>query len=156
MIMKVKNTKLDILIEAICLLMLGGITLYIIFNWSSMPDKIPMHYDIAGQIDRWGNKSELILLPIISWAMYIFISIMEHFPQVWNTGVRVTEENAHRVYRILMSMIKTTKLIVVALFSYITICSVCAVSLSPWFLAIAMIVVFGNLVFWMVKLVRNR
>lgn len=154
--MKIKKTKLDIIIEVICLFMLSGITLYLIFNWASMPDKIPMHYDIAGEVDRWGNKSELIFLPVISWIMYIFITIMEKFPKFWNTGVQVTEENAQRVYHILKSMIKTTKLFTVVLFSYMTICSASAKNLSSWFLLISMVTVFGNLIFWMVKLFKNR
>ena len=27
-------------------------------------DLIPAHYNAAGQIDRWGNKSELLIFPI--------------------------------------------------------------------------------------------
>ena len=154
--MKVKNTKIDIVIEVICLLLLGGITFYLILNWSSMPDKIPMHYDIAGQIDRWGKKSEIIFIPVVSWLLYLLITVSEHFPQSWNTGVQITEENAPRVYRILKSMVKTTKLLMVIMFSYITICSVTARSMSPWTLVIEMGVIFGNLIFWMVKLFRSR
>ena len=156
MFVKIKNTKIDILIEMVCLLLLGGITLYLIWNWSSIPDKIPMHYDIAGQVDRWGNKIELLFLPILSWGMYILITVAEAFPKAWNTGVRVTEENAHRVYRILKSMIKITKLIVIAMFSYMTICSAVAKNLSSWFFVVTMFVVFGNIIFWTVKLFQNQ
>ncbi len=154
--MKIKNTKLDIIIEAMCLILLGGITLYLVFNWSSMPDKIPMHYDIAGQIDRWGNKSEIIFIPVISWILYLYITVTEQKPQIWNTGVQVTEENAFRVYRILKSMVKTTKLLMVIMFFYIAICSIAATNMSPWALVIEMGVIFGNLIFWMIKLFRNR
>lgn len=154
--MKVKITKSDILIEVICIFLLVGITLYLIGSWSSMPDKIPMHYNVAGQIDRWGKKAEIIFIPAVSWFLYLLISVSEQFPQVWNTGVRVTEENAQRVYRILKNMVKTTKLLVVILFSYMTVCSVTAVNLSPASLFLETGVIFGNLIFWMVKLFRNR
>ena len=30
--------------------------------------------------------------------MYIFLTVIENFPQIWNTGVTVTEENKDRVY----------------------------------------------------------
>ena len=28
-----------------------------------MPDKIPAHYGISGEIDRWGSKFEYIIFP---------------------------------------------------------------------------------------------
>ena len=30
-----------------------------------MPDVIPMHHDLAGNTDRWGNKMESFIFPII-------------------------------------------------------------------------------------------
>ena len=154
--MKIKNTKIDWIIEIICLLLLGGITLYLILNWSSMPDKIPMHFNVTGEIDRWGNKAEIIFIPVMSWILYGMITVMEQNPKIWNTGVQVTEENAPRVYRILKSMVKTTKLFMVIVFCYITICSITAQSMSSWALLIELAVIFGNLIFWMVKLFRKR
>lgn len=154
--MKIKNTKVDWIIEAICLLLLGGITLYLILNWSSMPDKIPMHYNAAGEIDRWGKKTEIIFIPVMSWFIYGLTTLTEKYPNSWNVGVQVTDENAPRVYRILKSMIKTTKLCMVIAFCYITVCSITARSMSPWALPIELIIIFGNLIYWLVKLFRNR
>lgn len=152
--MKIKNTRIDWLIEIICLLLLGGITLYLILNYSSMPDKIAMHFNIAGEIDRWGNKTEIVFIPIVSWLLYGFITLMEQFPKAWNTGVQVTEENADRVYRVLKSMVKTTKLFVVIVFFYITICSIKAQSMSLWVTLIELIVIFGNVIFWTIRLFK--
>ena len=154
--MKIKNTKIDWIIEGVCLLLLGGITLYLILNWSSMPDKIPMHYNAAGEIDRWGKKIEIIFIPVMSWLLYGLITLTEQNPKYWNTGVQVTEENAHRIYRILKSMVKTTKVFMIIVFFYITVCSITARSMSPWALLIELTVIFGNLIFWIVKLFKNR
>ena len=30
-----------------------------------MPDSVPMHYDLTGNIDRWGSKYENLLFPVI-------------------------------------------------------------------------------------------
>lgn len=30
-----------------------------------LPDKLPMHYDLQGNIDRWGGKTEELIFPII-------------------------------------------------------------------------------------------
>ena len=56
-----------------------------------------MHYDFAGNIDRWGSKLEILILPVIAWIIYVFMTILEKFPEAWNTGVKVTEENKERI-----------------------------------------------------------
>lgn len=37
-----------------------------------MPDKVPLHYDINGNIDRWGSKYENFLFPAIIVVFTIF------------------------------------------------------------------------------------
>jgi hypothetical protein len=109
-----------------------------------------------GEIDRMGSKLELLVLPIIGWLMYLGLSAVEKFPQIWNTGVTVTEENKERVYRILKNMMSTVKLIMVAVFVYLTINSSQAISLSVWFLPVFLILVFGPILFFIRKLIRER
>lgn len=37
-----------------------------------MPDRIPAHYNFAGEIDRWGSKYECFILPVIIIALAVF------------------------------------------------------------------------------------
>lgn len=150
--MPIKRSKYDIVINLICLLLLSGTAVYLFLNWSSIPDKIPGHYNAIGQVDRWGNKEELLILPIIGWAMYIGITVVEHFPQIWNTGVTVTEKNKKQVYRILKNMSGTIKLVIVITFVYLTANSVFAKSLPPWFLLVFLALLFGSMIFFLIKL----
>ena len=39
-----------------------------------LPDRIPLHYDAAGNIDRWGSKWESLLLPCIVLALAAVIA----------------------------------------------------------------------------------
>ena len=39
-----------------------------------MPDTIPMHQDLSGNIDRWGSKTESFILPIV----ILFITLFWH------------------------------------------------------------------------------
>lgn len=154
--MKLKNNKIDWIIEIMCLTLLIGLTAYLIFHWGSIPDKIPAHYDWEGNIDRWGNKSDLIFLPMMSWFLYLLITGLQQVPLVWNTGVKITEENEERVYRTLKYMLETLKLIVVADLTYITIHSLMGKSLSGWFTMIVLVAVFGDLIFWIVRLYQVK
>lgn len=39
------------------------------------PDRIPMHYDIAGNIDRWGSKNEQFIFPVTILFLTLFWQI---------------------------------------------------------------------------------
>ena len=91
--MKIRRTIPDWILEGISLLVIIGTTFYLIAGWNSFPDRIPVHYNAAGEIDRWGGKGELIFLFVMTWILYIGITLIQRFPQIWNTGVQVTQEN---------------------------------------------------------------
>lgn len=38
----------------------------VLFFWSRIPDSIPAHYTFTGQVDRWGSKNELLILPAVA------------------------------------------------------------------------------------------
>lgn len=154
--MQIKKNKYNIFVEIVCLILLIGVSIYLFVIWNSIPNKIPGHYNAMGEIDRMGNKGELLILPIVGWLMYIGLTVLEKFPQIWSTGVTVTEENKERVYRILKNMLSTIKLIMVAVFVYLTINSARVISLSVWFLPVFLILVFGTMIFFIVKLVREK
>lgn len=154
--MKVRNNKFDYIMEAVCLILLIGLTLYLSINWGNIPNKIPAHYDLAGNIDRWGKKAEILIVPIMSWFLYLMITALEQVPMIWNTGVQVTEENKRRVYRVLKYMIKSMKLLMVAAFSYLTFNSISGKPLSGWFTLISLGIIFGDLFFWIWRLFKVR
>lgn len=33
---------------------------YLAFAWSKLPEKVPMHYNISGEVDRYGSKTEML------------------------------------------------------------------------------------------------
>tara|TARA_R110002074_G_scaffold402205_2_gene604630 strand:- start:116 stop:763 length:648 start_codon:yes stop_codon:yes gene_type:complete len=39
--------------------------IYLAYIWNQLPEKVPMHWNINGEIDRYGDKMELILIPIL-------------------------------------------------------------------------------------------
>lgn len=154
--MKLKNSKMDIAMEIICFATLVGMTAFLVSEWSGMPEKIPMHYDWAGNIVRWGEKSELLFLPIMTWGLYAFITFLEQIPQIWNTGVTVTEENKVRVYRVLKYMIKTLKLFFALSFVYMVFHSVTMTNLPTWFTWVSILGTIVLIVFWIVRLLQVK
>ena len=43
------------------------------------PDTIPVHYDISGNIDRWGNKYEFLLFPFLTVVMGVFLGCVARY-----------------------------------------------------------------------------
>lgn len=39
--------------------------IYLAYIWNELPSKVPMHWNIKGEIDRYGDKSELIIIPFL-------------------------------------------------------------------------------------------
>ena len=154
--MKIKRKKFDIILNILCWIILASTMLFLIITWSKIPDTIPMHYDSAGNIDRLGSKLEILVLPIIILIVYTFITIIEKFPEAWNTGVKVTEENKERVYSTLLHLISTIKFIMVGMVAYLTVHTALSLELSAWVTPIFILAIFGNFVYWIWKLFRVK
>lgn len=148
--------KLKLIINILCIIMLLGTTIFLIVYWKHMPDVIPMHYNLWGEVDGQGNKASIIVLPIVNWIMFGVISIAEMCPGAWNTGVRVTPQNSARIYRILSRLIIAIKIEVVALFSFITINSALSNNMPIKFVPITLILMFGTIIISLISLYRNR
>lgn len=45
-----------------------------IYHWADIPDQIAMHWNGAGEVDRWGEKGwEAFLLPVINVGVYLLL-----------------------------------------------------------------------------------
>jgi uncharacterized membrane protein len=47
--------------------------IYLAFTWNSLPVKVPMHFDINGNADRYGDKTELLTMILILPAVSLFV-----------------------------------------------------------------------------------
>ncbi len=154
--MKPKKTVWSRITETLSLILLIGTIVYLIVMWKSIPDTIPAHYNAAGEVNRWGDKSELIFLPIIGGMLYFLITLIQQYPAAWNTGITVTEQNRERVYQILGNLIGTTKLMMLAVFSGITVLSSLGRSLPIWYLGVFLLLLFGSIAFFLVQLSKEK
>ena len=51
--------------------------LYLAYIWPSLPETVPMHWNVKGEIDRWGSKTELLLLPFfLPFLTYVIMLIV--------------------------------------------------------------------------------
>jgi uncharacterized membrane protein len=152
--MKVKNTKFQTTLEIISFLLLVCMYVYLIINWGSLPEQIPGHYNAAGEIDRWGKKGELVALPIISTVMYLLLTVVQHFPSIWNIPITVTDKNRDQVYRITKSLLMFLKTVLISVFFYLNYNSMKAKPLSPYFFSLFLVGIFVTIGFFLTRLIK--
>ncbi|MBM7660215.1 putative membrane protein [Bacillus mesophilus] len=101
-----------------------GSIILLISVWNQLPEKVPGHYNMAGEVDRWGSKWELLILPVVGAFMAIFMQVLEKFPEVHNYPQRFNESNAGQFYLQSRKLLNQVKNICLLLFSFILVESI--------------------------------
>lgn len=66
--------KTDWKMELPLLLLLLGMFVLAAVSWSTAPDRIPVHWGMTGQVDRYGGRFEgLLALPLLGVAIYFLM-----------------------------------------------------------------------------------
>ena len=92
--------------------------LYIALNWVSLPAEVPAHFNGAGDVDRWGSKFELLILPAIGIGLFAMMHIVEKKPHIHNYPDRLNENNVEAFYSTSRKMLNLMKNLINILFAY--------------------------------------
>ena len=95
--------------------LLLGTVVYILIRWPHLPEQIPLDYNIAGEIDGYGGRGMLLLMPVIGLVSDAVVALAGRFPKSWNTGTKITLFNRVRVYRLVRDLMAELR-IAMALF----------------------------------------
>lgn len=153
--MKVKNTKYQSFLEGLTAILVLSTWIFLMLNWSSIPNTVPGHYNAAGIVDRWGNKNEILIIPIASIVLYLLVTIASFFPGLWNVPVKITEGSRKFVYENLKTLLLAMKMEISAIFLYILYCDIKTQAVGMWFLPIILIMIFGTIIYYII-VIRKR
>ena len=84
-----------------------------------MPDTVPLHYNFAGEIDRWGTKYEHFLMPALLIVFVVLMQVITYFQEKKIEDEPTPREQASRRNNIKVVRIVT---IVFEIFWLILIC----------------------------------
>lgn len=93
-------------------------------NYSSLPDTIPTHFNIAGEADDHGSKNLIFALPVLSFLLAAGMIFLSKFPHKFNYMTRITPENAafqYRRARMLLRIINALSTLMLALLTWTVI-----------------------------------
>lgn len=135
-----------------------GSIVFLLTIWNRLPDQVPAHFNLAGEVDRWGSKWELIILPIIGGITLIIMQFLEKHPEVHNYPSRLNESNAPQFYLLSRKMFNQVKNMCSLIFTAIILESVTIAlkwgkGFGVWFLPVLIIAVFIPL---MIGLIQQR
>lgn len=123
-------------------LLVVGISLFF------LPEQIPAHYGISGEVNRWGSKFETLLFPTVSLLLGIFLAICIRFARK-KEGHDNNDENTMRITGIFLLLFfnALTLFFLYLDFNQVTDMSFSKVDINQWifgFLGILLIII-GNL-----------
>ena len=158
---KLELTTTDKLLEIAGWFLLIVLWGFIIKNYSNLPHTIPIHYDGAGQVDGFGEKATIFILPLIASILFIGLSILNKYPHRFNYPRNITQDNAFRQYTNATRLTRCIKLIVVFIFGFIAFKTIQnamgeAYGLGRWFLPLTMGLIFIPLIYFVIKSFKTK
>ena len=100
--------------------LMAAMILLVAIPWASLPDQVPTHFNAAGEVDDFGSRSTLLVIPLIGIAIFVLLSWAERNPSKLNYSIKPTEENRNRLYRLGSDLALYLKVITTATLCYIT------------------------------------
>jgi uncharacterized membrane protein len=69
--------KLSWRVELFQLAIMAGMFAVAAWAWPHVPDRLPVHWNLQGEVDRYGGKFEgLFLLPLVTLGLYILLMLL--------------------------------------------------------------------------------
>jgi uncharacterized membrane protein len=140
---------------------LAFITIRALYGPARLPDRIPTHYNAAGQANGWGPSFTLLIFPGFAVAIYLLMSLVSRFPSAFNYPVRVTAQNRQRLQDLALGMIAWLKTEIVVVFTLIEWSAIRAAGspgqrLSPLLMPTLLVAVFATCIIHTVAMFTAR
>ncbi len=121
--------------------------LLVVISYNKLPDSIPIHYNLSGKADSFGDKTFILTLPLIATLLFAALSRLNKFPHIFNYPVSITDENAVMYYTKTTRFIRYYKVIIVLIFGLLAFMTIQHANgtesgLQPWFFPLTAALLF--------------
>lgn len=116
----VLSDGIDRILEVVAWLLLVVLSVVAVYAHGELPEIIPVHFDIHGRPDVYGDKTSIFILPVIGFLLLVVIHLLLRYSPAARKAVRETSVRAAKKYRIATRMIRIVKAAVLADFIIIT------------------------------------
>jgi uncharacterized membrane protein len=110
---KLIPSRTDILLDRTCLWIIIALWIFTIVQYCALPATIPIHLNAKAEIDNYGSKATIFLLPVIISIVVGGLTILNRYPHIFNYPRSITAANAVQEYTRATRLIRIIKLIIV-------------------------------------------
>ncbi|MGM8211875.1 DUF1648 domain-containing protein [Virgibacillus sp. W0430] len=153
---KIPKTRGEWFCDSIGYSLYIGSILFLAIIWTRLPETVPVHFNALGEVDRWGSRLELLILPGIGTFILALMQTLEKFPETHNYPKRFNKLNAKAFYLNSRKMVNQVKNICLVIFTLILFESVSIAlgwgnGFGKLFLSIAIMSSFIPILFMIVR-----
>lgn len=130
-----------------------------IVYYTTLPTIIPIHYNMAGEVDSLGNKGLLFLLPSIATILLIALTALNTIPHAFNYPKAITADNARAQYANATRLLRYLKLAIAIVFLLISfetnrVSTEQTGGLGIWFLPVVLVCILAPVAYCTVRSYR--
>ena len=149
-----------IVLNSIAGLIVFSLWVFTIFSYARLPNSIPSHFDMTGNVDGYSSKGIIFMLPIIMTLLFILMSWVIKFPHRFNYPFEINESNALYQYTLAVKLITILKLLIAtgfafSLFSMTNLDSKLGASINSYFVLIMMVSLVLPIVIYLILAARS-
>lgn len=131
------------------------------YFYGKLPEKIPYHFDLAGQPDAYGSKVTILFLPVIAVILFVMMSLIPKLNFNYNYPVTINEDNREiqkLLSESLLKIMKSTLLIVFLLIEIQVIQSVYEykIFLSQYGIILYLVIIFTPIIIYLIVSGREK
>lgn len=151
---------IDFLITVIVI----GISTFLLFYWKHIPEQVPLHWNLAGEIDDYSDAGSYIMLVIMMYFFFAGHTITKIIPSFdlkenlfgKELTHKVSKEKETEAINVLLGMLWACDLLVQMIFAYIILCGVFLRNLGVWFLPLMMILLIVDFVWFFIRMMKIK
>lgn len=149
-------THTDKVVNTLGLLFLVAQVVMLLAVWADLPEQVPGHFGLTGEVDRWTDRWMIWTLPAVSGLLWLGMMVLSRFPHIFNYPWVITEKNAHDLYRTSRSMMFWINAEMTLLFAIIQLMVLRTAlghsdSLTPLFAPVVLVSLFGTMGYFLYK-----
>ncbi len=142
-----KNKKRTIL-NLIPLALLIGLSIWVLAIYSDLPQTIPIHYNMAGEPNGWGSKTNIFILLGVLGVLDLFMVGFTLIPRKYaidfiNGAEGCTQEGKELIYDASMDILRIINIFVNLALGYVLVAPLCGYPMNyVWLPVVGIVSVF--------------
>jgi uncharacterized membrane protein len=99
--------------EFLAALALFAMFAVLVVHWNDLPDRVPSHFDLAGNPTRWTGPYRLWFMPVLGLGLYVLLTVLTKVRVRYNVpfGLDSSREDVRREARGMLTAMKAVVLL---------------------------------------------